>query len=40
MRPVQIQSTEELEPETNHKRQIIVTVPETEMNVEPGPIPD
>ena len=40
MPPLQLQSTEELEPETNHKRQIIVTVPETEMNVEPGPIPD
>lgn len=40
MRPLQIQTTENTEPETNHKKQIIVTVPETEMYMEPGPIPD
>lgn len=40
IKPLQIQSTEKAEPETNHKKQIIVTVPETEMYMEPGPIPD
>ena len=35
-----IQTTEDAEPETNHKKQVIVTIPETEMHVEPGPIPD
>lgn len=40
MRPLQIQTTEEAEPETNHKKQVIQTVPETELPMEPGPIPD
>ena len=40
MMPLQIKTTEVTEPETNHKKQVIVTVPETEMNMEPGPIPD
>ncbi len=40
MRPLKLQSTDKAEPETNHKRQIIVTVPETEVHMEPGPIPD
>lgn len=35
-----IHPTEKAEPETNHKKQIIVTIPETEMHMEPGPIPD
>lgn len=37
-RPVPM--TEKKEPETNHKKQVIVTVPETECYAEPGPIPD
>ncbi len=39
-RPLQIQTTEDAEPETNHKKQVIVTTPETEEKAEPGPIPD
>ena len=40
MMPLQIKTTEVTEPETNHKKQVIVTVPETETDMEPGPIPD
>lgn len=40
MRALSIQSTEESEAETNHKKQVIVTVPETESYMGPGPIPD
>lgn len=31
---------EEREPETNHKRQVILMIPETEKVTEPGPIPE
>lgn len=40
IRPLSVQTTEEAEPETNHKKQVIVTIPETEEKAEPGPIPD
>lgn len=35
-----VEAGEHLEPETNRKNQIIITVPETEPVTEPGPIPD
>ena len=40
MKPLEIKPTEKEEPETNHKKEIIITVPETEIYMEPGPIPD